>query len=397
MERNTLFNIRSMTKPITGAAIQLLDRRREARARRPRVDLPAGIRHRRPQGRSPSSSCSRTRVVFRSRRSPRPASTRACASMANATGEGGPQFEPGQQVLVQRRRCRCARCHRRAGVGVDLGGLRDRAAAPAPRAWRTPTTPATLTTPGWAGSRACTSAARAIGTASGDPTTSRSIPTRGARRASTARRSTTRVSWRCGWTMACPMMLRPVGRSRGADAHADGEHGRARHGRTVSDTLPRPDGLSRADGRPARRRGPSGRGAASGRRADDHRLQRLGRHHRMGVARPRPDDPVLHAVPGRCDPDPARSGDRTSAPAPTGDVPPSRCRTSMPTTSAPTRQTSDRSGTSHSRSSGATASLVLDIPSQFIFVLERVGERSAGRSATNQGWRSRSHEMSADG
>ncbi len=96
MERNTLFNIRSMTKPITGAAAQLLiDDGKLALDDRASAYLP---------GFDTDASREITVEQLLTHTSGLPLTTlqgtrdhESLYAMANATGEGGPEFEPGSK------------------------------------------------------------------------------------------------------------------------------------------------------------------------------------------------------------------------------------------------------------------------------------------------------------
>ncbi len=96
MEPNTLFNIRSMTKPITGAAIQLLiDEGRLALDDRASDYLP---------GFDNDASRAITVEQLLTHRSGLPLTTlqgtrdhESLYAMANATGESGPEFDPGSK------------------------------------------------------------------------------------------------------------------------------------------------------------------------------------------------------------------------------------------------------------------------------------------------------------
>jgi len=96
MEQNTLFNIRSMTKPITGAAAQILiDEGKLALTDLASEYLP---------GFDNDSAREVTIEQLLTHRSGLPLTTlegtrqyESLNAMANATGEGGPQFEPGSK------------------------------------------------------------------------------------------------------------------------------------------------------------------------------------------------------------------------------------------------------------------------------------------------------------
>lgn len=96
MERNTLFNIRSMTKPLTGAAAQILiDEGKLALDDQASAYLP---------GFDNDASGAITIEQLLTHRSGLPLSTlqgtrdhESLYAMANAVGEGGPEFEPGSK------------------------------------------------------------------------------------------------------------------------------------------------------------------------------------------------------------------------------------------------------------------------------------------------------------
>ena len=108
-------------------------------------------------------------------------------AMANATGEGGPEFAPGSKFWYSDAGADVLGAIVEQVSGSDLEDfVTDRLLKPL--TMEDAHYPGDPGDPGWTGSRACTSVGEATGTGSGDPGMSRSIRMRGARSPSTPRR-----------------------------------------------------------------------------------------------------------------------------------------------------------------------------------------------------------------
>ncbi len=131
METDTLFNIRSMTKPITGAAIQLLvDDGILALDDRVSTYLPGFDT-------DPSGQITIEQLLTHTSGLPLSIVTEAreydsLREMADAIGEGGPQFEPGSKFWYSDAGADVLGAIVEQASGSSLEGIRDRAGAPAP-------------------------------------------------------------------------------------------------------------------------------------------------------------------------------------------------------------------------------------------------------------------------
>ena len=284
MERNTLFNIRSMTKPLTGAATQILiDEGKLALDDQASDYLP---------GFDNDASRAITIEQLLTHRSGLPLSilegTREYESlyaMANAIGEGGPEFEPGSKFWY-------------SDAGTDvLGAIVEQASGSSLEDFVTNRLlqPLRIADAYYLGD-------------SEDPRLDRVASLYVGRVGNWTRfwgpeeepfypyawGSQSVYSSPLGYARFLAMWMddgmsggdpNPLARGGGPDSDADGPDGQPRLRRAISDAVPGVDGIPRAIGHPARGRGTLGRRATYRREAVHPRLQRVGRHDRVGVAR----------------------------------------------------------------------------------------------------------------
>jgi CubicO group peptidase (beta-lactamase class C family) len=205
--KNTICNIRSMSKCLTGAAAQIL-------IDEGKLGLDDAVAKYLPSFDNDKSRAITIRHLL-THRSGLPLTImdkmfgeyESLRRIADLAGERGPDFEPGSDFQY-------------SDTGSDvLGAVIEVAAEQTLQAYMKehllkPLRMRDTLVYNEAASRACTGALRATGCASGTRTTTRSTRTRPDRRASTARRWTTRNSWPCGWTGAWPATRRCSRRKR---------------------------------------------------------------------------------------------------------------------------------------------------------------------------------------